>query len=228
MEFQGFSEQTIDFLYGIFLQNERLWFAAHKEEYKTHLQQPMKALGSEVYDRLTALYPRHDLLCRVARIYKDARRCRGINFYKESLWFTLQPPVEPGEDYPCFWFELCRESWSCGMGFWMPSPATMARHRARIEEDPYPLSRLRARLLSQSEFSLSGESYAHFKSGAPTDLAGWYNMKNFSIAHNSEDVTETFDGPALVERLVDGFSFLMPYYDYFYPLSQAGQRKPLP
>lgn len=223
MEFRGFSDATIDFLYGIFLQNERLWFEAHKEDYKTHLQQPMKALADEVYDRLTQLYPDHDLISRVARIYRDARRCRGINFYKESLWFTIQPPVEPNEDYPSFWFELCRDSWSCGMGFWMPSAATMARHRARIETDPHKLGKLRARLLTQQEFTLSGRSYARFKPGAPEDLAGWYNMKDFSISHESDDVTETFDGPALIDRLISGFSFLMPYYDYFYPLSEAGQ-----
>lgn len=228
MEFQGFSDATIDFLYGIFFQNERLWFAAHKEEYQTHLQQPMKALADEVYNRLTALYPRKDLICRVARIYRDARRCRGINFYKESLWFTIQPPVEPGQDYPCFWFELGRETWSYGMGFWMPSAATMARHRARIDADPFQLSRLRAKLLAQREFLLTGESYARLKPGAPSDLAGWYNMKSFSISHESPRVEETFDGPALVERLVNGFSFLMPYYDYFLPLSQAGQARQVP
>lgn len=223
MAFDGFSEATIDFLYGIFFQNERLWFEAHKEEYKTHLQQPMKALADEVYDRLTALYPRHDMLCRVARIYRDARRCRGINFYKESLWFTIQPPAQPGEDYPALWFELCRDNWSYGMGFWMPAPATMARHRARIEADPHRLSKLRSRLLAQAEFDLDGERYARFKPGSPADLAGWYNMKNFSIRHVSDDVTETFCGPALVERLVNGFSFLMPYYDYFYPLCETAQ-----
>ena len=221
MEFQGFSEATIDFLYGIFLQNERLWFEAHKEDYLTHLQRPMKALGTEVYDRLTALYPHHDLICRVARIYRDARRCRGINFYKESLWFTIQPPVGAGEDYPCFWFELCRDNWNYGMGFWMPSAATMARHRGRIEADSRPLSKLYARLLTQQEFSLQGQRYARIKPGAPADLAGWYNMKSFSLSHDSPNVEETFDGPALVERLVEGFSFLMPYYDYFYPLCQA-------
>lgn len=228
MGFQGFSDATIDFLYGIFFQNERLWFAAHKEEYHTHLQQPMKALADEVYNRLTALYPRKDLICRVARIYRDARRCRGINFYKESLWFTIQPPVEPGQDYPCFWFELGRETWSYGMGFWMPSAATMARHRARIDADPFQLSRLRAKLLAQREFLLTGESYARLKPGAPSDLAGWYNMKSFSVSHESPRVEETFDGPALVERLVNGFSFLMPYYDYFLPLSQAGQARQVP
>jgi len=32
--FNGFSEQTIDFLWGIRLNNEKSWFESHKEEYK--------------------------------------------------------------------------------------------------------------------------------------------------------------------------------------------------
>ena len=34
--FQGFSEETIQFLWGVTLNNERSWFQAHKQEYLTH------------------------------------------------------------------------------------------------------------------------------------------------------------------------------------------------
>ena len=85
------------------------------------------------------------------------------------------------------------------------------------------LAKLNGKLRRQKEFLLTGQSYAKFKPGAPPDLAGWYNLKDFSLSHDSGDVTETFDGPALVERLVKGSEFLMPFYDYFYPLSEAGQ-----
>ena len=223
MAFQGFTEQTIDFLYDIFMQNERLWFEAHKDIYLNSLQRPMKELADEVYEKLTERYPDRNLICRVTRIYRDARRCHSFNFYKDSLWFNIQPPAERGEDYPSFWFELSRDNWNCGLGIWNPSAATMARHRARIERDPDPLSELRGRLLERGEFSLTGKYYARFKTGAPDDLGGWYNMKSFAIVHNSSNVAETFDGPALAERLVESFSFLMPYYDYFYPLTQTGQ-----
>ncbi len=99
----------------------------------------------------------------------------------------------------------------------------MARHRAAIDTAPARLAALNHKLLGQAEFHLEGQSYAKFKPGAPADLAGWYNLKTFSLIHESGDVTETYDGPALVARLVEGFAFLMPFYDYFYPLSEAGQ-----
>ena len=221
--FEGFSPATYDFLLGIAANNERVWFNQHKQDYVNHLQRPMKALADEVFDQLIDRCPDRDFLCKVARIYKDARRCRGIEFYKTSLWFSILPPVDNWQDAPGFWFEVARDGWSYGMGIFQPKAATMARHRALIETAPARLARLNGKLSRQGEFILSGESYAKFKSGAPDDLAGWYNLKSFSLMHQSGDVSETYDGPALVKRVVDGFAFLMPFYDYFYPLSEAGQ-----
>ena len=34
--FQGFSQETVDFMWGIRFNNERTWFMAHKEEYQKH------------------------------------------------------------------------------------------------------------------------------------------------------------------------------------------------
>ena len=43
--FTGFSPETIDFLWGIRLNNNREWFEAHKKQYQTTLYEPMKAAG---------------------------------------------------------------------------------------------------------------------------------------------------------------------------------------
>ena len=45
--FQGFSGATVDFMWGIRFNNEKGWFEAHKEEYLTTFQRPMKALADE-------------------------------------------------------------------------------------------------------------------------------------------------------------------------------------
>lgn len=41
--FQGFSQQTNDFLWGIRFNNERSWFEAHKQEYLDYVQSPAPA-----------------------------------------------------------------------------------------------------------------------------------------------------------------------------------------
>ena len=40
--FNGFSQKTIDFMWGIRLNNNREWFTEHKEEYHSDLEAPMK------------------------------------------------------------------------------------------------------------------------------------------------------------------------------------------
>ncbi|MCI6255072.1 MAG: DUF2461 domain-containing protein, partial [Clostridiales bacterium] len=52
--FQGFSDATVDFMWGIRFNNERAWFEAHKAEYLEHFYNPMKELAREVYDRFQA------------------------------------------------------------------------------------------------------------------------------------------------------------------------------
>ena len=44
--FEGFSPETVDFLWGIRMNNQRDWFQAHKKEYVNYLYDPMKALGA--------------------------------------------------------------------------------------------------------------------------------------------------------------------------------------
>lgn len=50
--FQGYSQETVDFMWGIRFNNERGWFLAHKDDYQQHLLAPTRELGQAVYDGL--------------------------------------------------------------------------------------------------------------------------------------------------------------------------------
>ena len=39
--FTGFTDETVDFMWGIRFNNDRAWFQAHKEEYLQPLSQPV-------------------------------------------------------------------------------------------------------------------------------------------------------------------------------------------
>ena len=47
--FPGFTPETIDFLWGIRMNNNREWFLEHKKDYVQYLYEPMKALGKELF-----------------------------------------------------------------------------------------------------------------------------------------------------------------------------------
>ena len=65
--FQGYSQETVDFMWGIRFNNERGWFLAHKDDYQQHLLAPTRELGQAVYDGLAAALPHEPLILKVSR-----------------------------------------------------------------------------------------------------------------------------------------------------------------
>lgn len=217
--FTGFTDETVDFMWGIRFNNERTWFEAHKETYVKEFYEPMKALGDEMYDFLREKRPEYDLIRKVTRIYRDARRLHGRGPYKESLWFSIEQPAEAWTDKPSFWFELTPDGWSYGMGYWVSKPVTMAKLRNRIDRDPATMEALMRKLNRQTEFTLDTVDYKKLRSPAPSAiLEPWYRAKYFSIGH-ADKLTDELFSREIVDRLKQGYEFLLPFYDYFITLN---------
>ena len=212
--FEGFSQETVDFMWGIRFNNEKSWFEAHKSDYQTYFLNPMKELGGQVQEGLLDRFPKCGLNLKISRIYRDARRLFGRGPYKDHLWLSLFRWENESSGHPVFWFELAPDGWSYGMGFWDAQAVTMEKHRARIDRDPRPLLKLHNKLAKQEEFVLQGPEYKQPKPCAHPKLDAWYNKKSLDVGH-TEPLSEILYGPELADRLVEGFSFLMPYYDYF-------------
>lgn len=216
--FQGFSDATIDFMWGIRFNNERSWFNRHKEEYVKHFYEPMKELNAELYRLMSQAYPEQAFISKVTRIYRDARRLHGRGPYKDHLWLSLQGPVEGWTDTPCFFFELGPDGWVYGMGMWCSKPVTAAKLRARMDANPAPMAELTRSLTGQEEFVLDGQEYAKKKPAALPELAPWYQKKHYSLIHSEANSAVLYDR-GLVERIFEGWKFLMPFYEYLSTLS---------
>ncbi len=219
--FQGYSDETLDFLWGIRLNNERGWFQEHKEDYLNYLQRPTNELAREVYDRYLERYPKEPINLHVSRIYRDARRLRGRGPYKDYLWFSLR--IEHGFEsrHPELWFDISPDGWNYGCGFWAATPAMMAAMRREIDRDPEKMRHLAQTLNRQDAFVLGGENYKRPKMDVNDELAAWYNKKNIVIScHHPFD--DKVCSPELVDTLVDGFRFLKPYYDFFESFCKGG------
>jgi uncharacterized protein (TIGR02453 family) len=212
--FEGFSERTFDFMWNLHFNNNKPWFEEHKNEYLNDFQGPMKELGREVFGRINSDFSGHGFIHKVSRIYKDARRVHGGEPYRTNLWFSIERQSEEWTAEPVFWFELARENWSYGMGFYQARPDTMAKLRALIDNNPKAFEKLIAPLDKQGEFVLEGSEYARRKEAPTEKTAAWYNKKSFSLIHAQPNGDELFSAN-LVDRIIKGYVFLMPYYDYF-------------
>ena len=212
--FQGFSQGSIDFLWSLRFNNERNWFLAHKEEFLTLVDGPMKELAQQVTQGMEEEFPELRLETKVSRIYRDARRLHGRGPYKDHLWFTIRRPGTSDAATPCFYFELAPEYYSFGMGCYDSTPLTMAKLRTRIDRDPKPMEELAQRLLTRPEFQLYGELYKRPKGDPGPLLYPWYNRRQIGVSadFNCEGVLFT---PQLSDQVLDAFRFLEPYYRYF-------------
>jgi len=215
--FNGFSQSTIDFMWNLRFNNNRLWFEEHKDEFIRVFQDPMKALGREVFERISSDFEEHGFLFKVSRIYKDARRVKGGDPYRTNLWFSIEKPSEEWTSTPVFWFELAPENWSYGLGYYSALAKTMAKHRARIDKNPKKFHKLVAPLDNQDEFILDGPEYSRKKEAPTPDLEAWYNKKTFALIHD-QPITEELFSRDLVERIIKGYTLLMPLYNYFITL----------
>lgn len=212
--FEGFSQQSVDFLWGIRFNNERGWFEAHKGTYLEAVYEPMKELSRSLYEGLGERHGELALTSRVCRIYRDARRLHGRGPYKDHLWLTLSPPVERWSASPSFWFELTPEGYSHGVGYWMAQAATMAKFRARMDRDPKPMEKLARPLQRQSVFVLSGEDFKRPRQAPSALLEPWYNKKNgFSLGCDCPH-DELLFSPALPGALLDQWEQLIPLFRY--------------
>lgn len=215
--FQGFSDKTVDFMWGIRFNNEKTWFEAHKEEYRTHFYQPMKALGDQVYEALHQAYPQLGLVHKVSRIYRDARRLRGQGPYKDRLWCSVERPSEDWTGDPVFWFELEPEGYSYGLGYYYAKPITMLKFRTRLDRDPKPFEALVRAFQRQDLFALDSESYKRPKGDLGPLLGEWYNSKGFSLVARKKHDKLLFS-PDLAGHLIAGYESLMPFYQYLISL----------
>lgn len=219
--FQGYTQETVDFMWGIRFNNERSWFLPRKEVYQRALLQPTRDLAEQVYTAVQGMLPDEPLLVKVSRIYRDARRLHGNGPYKDHLWFCIRTGDQDWTNRPTFWFEIAPDYYSYGLGFCRPKASLMAHYRRQIDAHPAELEKLVRDFAGQEVFTLSGDVYARPKGQVSALLQPWYDRKSITLRHECSPLDERIFSPALADDLIHGFGLLTPFYRYFAALCRS-------
>ena len=209
--FTGFSPETIDFLWGIRMNNNRDWFQANKKYYVDALYEPMKALGRELFQ---PFMDKPGNILKVSRIYRDAR-LHHPDPYKESLWICIRQDVDWWAENPCLFFEINPEGVDYGFSLWRPRTAAMETFRQYITANPAEFLELMASVEAATGMTVTADCYKRPK---PTDneaLAPYFAWKSSIGVIRHEDVSPAIFGPELAERVGQFFEQLTPLYEYF-------------
>ena len=210
MQFNGFSEETGEFLWGIAFNNEKPWFEAHREQFVRAVKEPLDALAREVLALTEAKHPDDGYRVHISRIHRDARRLFGRGPYKDHLWFTLWSNA--GDDNgPAFWFEVGPATYSYGVGFYCAKPGQMDAFRRYVDANPAETERLVKRV-ARAGYTLDGEEYKRPKKDVGPVLNPWYNRKFLALSKTFDHGGEfyTAELPAV---LAASYEELMPVYE---------------
>lgn len=209
--FTGFTPETMDFLWGIRMNNNRDWFTQHKDDYVRTLYEPMKELGQAVFQ---PFLERPGNLLKVSRIYRDARM-HPPTPYKESLWLCIRRDVDWWAENPCLYFELNPEGANYGFFYWKPRTSMLEDFRRNISAKPDDF----LKLISDTEAAVGQPVTAEcYKRPKPTDnpaLIPYFAWKGQIGCTREIAPGDRLFGSQLEEEVSGFFEALTPLYEYF-------------
>ena len=166
-----FSPETMDFLWGIRFNNNREWFAAHKEQYQRTVLAPMKELAAALRPSLP-----DDMRLHVSRIYRDMRM-HPATFYKDSLWMCFLGKSGPWLEQPSLCFEVRPEGYRYGFLLWGQA-RDMEQFRRVISDRSNEFLKIVEQAERESGVLLDGDHYAHPKPCPNARLERFFRLKN--------------------------------------------------
>ena len=210
--FEGFTPETVDFLWGIRMNNNREWFTEHKKDYVDKLYEPMKALGKELF---APFMERTGDLLKVSRIYRDARMHHPLP-YKESLWICIRKDVAWWAENPCLYFEINPEGVHYGFFFYKPKLTVLEEMRKDWAGRTKEFLKLIRDTEKATGVPVTAKCYKRPPKPAPNEeLAPFFAWKEQFACVVEEPFSEAVFGPALAQRVKDFLTKLIPLYDYF-------------
>ncbi|MBQ6997429.1 MAG: DUF2461 domain-containing protein [Oscillospiraceae bacterium] len=210
--FSGFSPETVDFLWGIRMNNNREWFQANKQHYIDALYEPMKALGQELF---VPFADRPGNILKVSRIYRDARMHHPLP-YKESLWICIRADVEWWAENPCLFFEINPEGVDYGFFYWKPPVSALENFRREISAHPQKFLKLIRSAEAATGIGVTADCYKRPKPTENKALTPYFAWKGAISCIRHEDFSEATFGPELAIRVRQMLEQLIPVYEFFH------------
>ena len=209
--FTGYSPETVDFLWGIRMNNNREWFTANKKQYVSTLYEPTKALGQHLFQ---PFLDRPGNLLKVSRIYRDARM-HPPTPYKESLWMCIRQDVEWWAENPCLYFEINPDEVHYGFFIWKMRTSAMEDFRKHITAYPEEFLELVRKTEEAVGQPITAELYKRPKQTDNPDLERFFAWKGQIACVIDEPFSEATFGPELAVRVREHLTKLIPLYEYF-------------
>ncbi len=212
----NFSPKSLDFLFENCLNDSKVWFSDHKEEYNNNVLYPFRELVVKLTDTMLEIDDK--FICdpkRISRIYRDARYSRGGPVFRDHLWYTFSRTTDAYRSLPGYYFSISPSGFSYGCGYYYASSETMTEIRSLIlNKDSSAKAALKA-YRSQNVFALYGDLYKknHFPDASQEEKE-WLNRRDIGLSCDSKDFKLLFSD-RLADKIAGDFKMISPVYKMF-------------
>jgi uncharacterized protein (TIGR02453 family) len=212
--FPGFPPETMRFLAELKANNDRAWFADHREAYETAIRAPAEALVAALAPELAALSGR-TVKPKIFRIHRDVRFSKDKSPYNAHLHIGFGfGPAGGGEGPPAcgFFFGLEPDKAQLGGGAFEFPGAQLDRYRAAVA-DPAEGAALAslAQGLEAAGFRLSEPELKRVPAPYPADHPRGELLRRKGLtAWRDVSPRDVVESPALVDEMLGAFKAIAP------------------
>lgn len=210
--FEGFSQEALDFLLGIRLNNNKEWFEERKSIYVEKIYEPLKALGEELFE------PYKDtegMLLKVGRIYRDEHFPPYLH-YRDKLWIYVRYDAWHWNRTPTLFFEISPEGAEFGFRIEKPEAAVMERFRSQLSEDSGTFIKMVDDVVERFGLTVGGEEYKRKKPCNVPEAEQYFVKKGLSLSKKVSG--KKLFGRKLAKEAVEVFASLRDINDYFHEI----------
>lgn len=211
------NKSTLTFLSNLKKNNNREWFADHKQDYETAKANVVE-LVEEVLKHLTKSIPEFKAVNAsksIMRIYRDVRFSKNKDPYKLNFGIPLSVKAK-GVDTPGFYLHIQPGASFIGGGFWMPQGDALKAIRQEIDYNGDDL----VKIISSKTFKkyFDGLSEEDKLKTAPKDYPKDHQhiellkLKSFTVYHSISDAE--IQDKKVAKSIADAIVAMQPFISF--------------
>lgn len=211
-----FSARSLDFLFENMLNDSKIWYNDHKEDYNRYVREPFAAFVNDVSEAMLTIDG--NFVCnpkKISRLYRDARYAKGKSIFRDYVWYSFCRPYEGHKCLPEFYFSISPRGFDYGCGYYSAGSDTMESIRSLILSDDKSFRAALAAYKMQDVFELYGELYKRSRyPDESADKQNWLNRRSMGLSCESKDFDLLFSD-RLAEKIAADFTAIAPVYKFF-------------
>lgn len=216
--FTGFPPAAPRFFRALAQNNDKAWFAAHRDEYEAAVLAPARAfvvaLGARLAKDVPGLVadPRTDR--SIFRLHRDIRFSPDKSPFKTHLGLLWWEGMGDKLASSAFYFQLDAKDVYLGLGFYQFTPEALAAYRERVLDPKHGPALIRAlRAVEQRGYTVGGERTQRVPRGFDPAHARAELLKHKGLyAGISLGLPAALGGPELLPLVHGHFKALLPLH----------------